>query len=94
MLILTRRIGEEICIGDGIVIRFLGMDRHHQARFGIEAPKTVPVWRREIYDKIQEEKTRLTAEFIPVRHCVHGNVLGEPCAKCEWLRHEYETHKV
>jgi carbon storage regulator len=55
MLLLTRRPGEQICIGDGIVITLLGF-YGNQARLGITAPKDVPVHRKEIYDRIAKEK--------------------------------------
>ena len=51
MLILTRRIGENIVIGDNIVIRVL--DINHQVKLGIEAPREIEVHREEIYEKIQ-----------------------------------------
>lgn len=57
MLILTRRIGESICIGDDVTVRILGINGN-QIRIGVDAPKSVEVHRDEIYDKIQEEKGR------------------------------------
>lgn len=51
MLILTRRIGENIIIGDDIIIRVL--DINHQVKLGIEAPLEIEVHREEIYKKIQ-----------------------------------------
>lgn len=51
MLILTRRVGETVIIGDDISIKILGI-RGNQVRLGIEAPKTIPVHRSETYDKI------------------------------------------
>lgn len=51
MLILTRRIGENIIIGDDIIIRVL--DINHQVKLGIEAPRDISVHREEIYEKIK-----------------------------------------
>lgn len=55
MLILTRRIGETIIIGDDVNISVLGINGN-QVRIGINAPKDTPVHREEIYNKIQSEK--------------------------------------
>ncbi len=55
MLILVRRVGESIIIGDDIRITIVGVNRN-QIRLGIEAPLEVPVHRSEIYDRIQDEK--------------------------------------
>jgi carbon storage regulator len=56
MLILTRRVGENIVIGDEVVITVLGI-KGNQVRIGINAPKNVSVHREEIYQRIQQEKT-------------------------------------
>ncbi|MBF0124258.1 MAG: carbon storage regulator CsrA [Magnetococcales bacterium] len=54
MLILTRRVGESLNIGDDIKITLLGI-KGNQVRIGIDAPKDVEVHREEIYDKIKRE---------------------------------------
>ncbi len=55
MLILTRRIGESVHIGDDIRLTVLGV-RDSQVRIGINAPKDVPVHREEIYYRIKHEQ--------------------------------------
>jgi carbon storage regulator len=55
MLILTRRVGETLIIGDDVVITVLGI-KGNQVRIGINAPKNVSVHREEIYQRIKQEK--------------------------------------
>lgn len=55
MLILTRRVGETLMIGDDVVVNVLGV-KGNQVRIGVEAPKDVAVHREEIYDRIQADK--------------------------------------
>lgn len=55
MLILTRRVGETVSIGDEVTVTVLGV-KGNQIRLGINAPKTVAVHREEIYDRIKREK--------------------------------------
>ena len=55
MLILTRRIGETVVIGDDVKITVLGV-KGNQVRLGVDAPKDVSVHREEIYQRIQSEK--------------------------------------
>ena len=56
MLILTRRIGEKIVIGDDVTISILGV-KGNQVRVGIEAPREVQVHREEIYQRILKERS-------------------------------------
>jgi carbon storage regulator len=53
-LILTRRVSETVVLNDNITINVLGI-RGSQVRFGITAPKEIPVHRKEIYDKIKAQ---------------------------------------
>jgi carbon storage regulator len=57
MLVLTRKLGESVTIGDDIKITILGV-RGRQVRLGIIAPQKVTIHREEIYFKIQEENKR------------------------------------
>ncbi len=54
MLILTRRVGEVLRIGDDVSITILGV-KGNQVRIGIDAPKDVAVHREEIYQRIKRE---------------------------------------
>lgn len=60
MLILTRRTGETLNIGDDIIVTILQV-KGNQVRIGINAPKDVPVHRDEIYQKVPREKAGATA---------------------------------
>ncbi len=65
-LILTRRIGETLMIGDDVTVTVLGVNGN-QVRLGVNAPKTVEVHREEIYEKIQAEKLANTPIAPPKR---------------------------
>jgi carbon storage regulator len=56
MLILTRRVGETLMIGDDVTVTVLGV-KGNQVRIGVNAPRDVAVHREEIYERIRREKT-------------------------------------
>jgi len=55
MLILTRRVGETLMIGDEVTVTVLGV-KGNQVRIGVNAPKDVAVHREEIYERIKREQ--------------------------------------
>ena len=57
MLILSRKMGESIHVGDTVTVTVLGVSRG-QVKIGIEAPRDLSVHREEIYQRIQDEKLR------------------------------------
>lgn len=57
MLVLTRKIGEKVMIGNDVTVTILGLFGNH-VRLGINAPKSVDIHREEIYIKIQSETSQ------------------------------------
>jgi carbon storage regulator len=57
MLVLSRKHGEEILIGDDVVITIVSV-KGGDVRLGITAPRNVPVYRRELYEEIRREETK------------------------------------
>jgi carbon storage regulator len=64
MLILTRRVGEVLTIGDDVTVTVLGV-KGNQVRLGVNAPKDVPVHREEIYERIKSEETASVGQSGP-----------------------------
>ena len=61
MLILTRRVGETVVIGDEVQVTVLGV-KGNQVRLGVNAPRDVSVHRQEIYERIQKEQGAASGE--------------------------------
>jgi carbon storage regulator len=60
MLVLTRKLGESIRIGDNIIVKVVDLDSRH-VKLGIDAPRSVSVNREEIYERIQKENLAASA---------------------------------
>jgi carbon storage regulator len=60
MLVLTRRVGEKLVIGDNVTVSVLGL-KGHQVRIGIDAPRDVKVNREEIHQRILKKKEGLNS---------------------------------
>lgn len=81
MLILTRRTGESVKIGDDVTVTVLGV-KHGQTRIGITAPKSVAVHREEVYERIRAERSpthcneELAQDSPWKRHSAAGSIRG------------------
>lgn len=84
MLILTRRVGETLMVGDDVTVTVLGV-KGHQVRIGVNAPQDVAVHREEIWQRIQEEKKSKCNEG---GSCVNENscdLCGSESKENEWI---------
>lgn len=86
MLILTRRIGETVVVGDDVLITILGI-KGNQIRLGFDAPDHISIHRQEIYLKVQEEKTKLPDSVSTVNS---DGVLITPFIRTK--AHQYPPH--
>ena len=64
MLVLSRRMDESIIVGDNIEITIVGI-RHNEIQLGINAPKSVPVHRKEVYSRICRERDGRGSQYLP-----------------------------
>ena len=69
MLILTRRVGETLMIGNEVTVTVLGV-KGNQVRIGVNAPKDVAVHREEIYERIKREEDQDSRSSAPVAKIV------------------------
>lgn len=67
MLILTRRVGETVMIGNEVTVTVLGV-KGNQVRIGVNAPKDVAVHREEIYERIKREEDHDSHSSAPIAH--------------------------
>lgn len=62
MLVLTRRAGGSIMIGDNVKVTVLSTNEHGEVRVGITAPREIEVHRQEIYQRIQQERASCSTD--------------------------------
>ncbi|MDB6087397.1 MAG: carbon storage regulator [Gammaproteobacteria bacterium] len=85
MLILTRRVGETVMIGNDVTVTILGV-KGNQVRVGINAPKDVAVHREEIYERIKREQQGESQQGEAQQgESPQGESQGEPSEPAEFL---------
>ncbi len=72
MLVLTRRPGESIVVGDNIVVTVIEI-KGGQVRIGIDAPRDVDVYREEIYEQVRQENLSAIANADAIRQAVQDS---------------------
>ena len=77
MLVLTRRPGESIVVGDNIVVTVIEI-KGGQVRIGIDAPREVDVYREEIYEQVRQENLSAIANADAIRQAVQDSPRPEP----------------
>lgn len=94
MLILTRKLGESITIGDDIKVSVLGI-HGRQVRLGIDAPAEVVVHREEVYIKIQAENRRasrsIKSDLLGMMSAIRGKITGKDADKVKPPRIDYKS---
>ena len=79
MLVLTRRPGESIVVGENIVVTVIEI-KGGQVRIGIDAPREVDVYREEIYEQVRQENLSAIANAAEIRKAVQDSARPEPDA--------------
>ena len=64
MLVLSRHMDESIMVGDNVEIVIVGI-RRNEIQLGINAPKSVPVYRKEVYGRICRERDGRSSQYLP-----------------------------
>jgi len=72
MLILTRRVGETLMIGDEVTVTVLGV-KGNQVRIGVNAPRDIAVHREEIYERIKREQEEAGIATSPIGQAGHAD---------------------
>jgi carbon storage regulator len=94
VLILTRKLGESITIGDDVKVSVLGI-HGRQVRLGIDAPSEVVVHREEVYVKIQAENRRasksIKSDLLGMMSAIKGKIQGKDANKVKSPRIDYKS---